>query len=52
MPFAGCGIAVLPKGTLVALSISNIAKTVNVLNVPLTDRLKMQIGLPRTISTL
>ena len=52
VPFAGCGIALLPKGNLVALSIRNIAKTVNVLNVPLTDRLKMQIGLPRTISTL
>ena len=45
VPFAGCGIAVLPKGNLVALSTSNIAKTVNVLNVPLTDRLKEQIGL-------
>ena len=45
VPFAGCGIAVLPKGNLVALSISNIAKTVNVLNVPLTDRLRKQIKL-------
>jgi hypothetical protein len=45
VPFAGCGIAVLPQGNLVALSTSNIAKTVNVLNVPLTDRLKEQIGL-------
>ena len=47
VPFAGCGIAVLPKGNLVALSISNIAKTVNVLNVPLTDRLKKQIRLQK-----
>jgi hypothetical protein len=46
VPFAGCGIAVLPKGELVALSTSNVAKTVNVLNVPLTERLKEQIGLP------
>jgi hypothetical protein len=45
VPFAGCGIAVLPKGNLVALSTNNIAKTVNVLNVPLTDRLKEQIRL-------
>jgi hypothetical protein len=45
VPFAGCGIAVLPKGNLVALSTSNIAKTVNVLNVPLTDRLREQIRL-------
>lgn len=51
VPFAGCGIAVLPKGNLVALSTSNIAKTVNVLNVPLTARLKKQIRLRRTIST-
>jgi len=51
VPFAGCGIAVLPKGSLVALSTSNIAKTVNVLNVPLTERLKKQISLRRTIST-
>jgi hypothetical protein len=51
VPFAGCGIAVLPKGNLVALSTSNIAKTVNVLNVPLTARLKKQITLRRTIST-
>jgi hypothetical protein len=29
----------------VALSTNNIAKTVNVLNVPLTDRLKEQIRL-------
>jgi hypothetical protein len=45
VPFAGCGIAVLPKGELVALSTNNVAKTVNVLNVPLTERLKEQIGL-------
>lgn len=45
VPFAGCGIAVLPKGDLVALSTSNIARTVTVLNVPLTDRLREQIGL-------
>jgi hypothetical protein len=45
VPFAGCGIAVLPEGNLVALSTNNIARTVNVLNVPLTDRLKEQIGL-------
>ena len=30
-----------------ALSTSNIAKTVNVLNVPLTDRLKKQIRLQK-----
>ena len=47
VPFAGCGIAALPKGKLVALSTSNIAKTVNVLNVPLTDRLKKQIRLQK-----
>jgi hypothetical protein len=51
VPFAGCGIAVLPKGNLVALSTNNITKTMNVLNVPLTDRLKQQIGMRRTIST-
>jgi hypothetical protein len=45
VPFAGCGVAVLPKGDLVALSTSNTAKTVNVLNVPLSDRLKEQIRL-------
>jgi hypothetical protein len=45
VPFAGCGVAVLPKGDLVALPTSNIAKTVNVLNVPLSDRLKEQIKL-------
>jgi len=47
VPFAGCGIAVLPKGNLVALSTTHVTKTVNVLNVPLTDRLKEQIGLPK-----
>ncbi len=47
VPFAGCGIAVLPKGELVALSTNNVAKTVNVLNVPLTDRLKEQIRFPK-----
>ena len=47
VPFAGCGIAALPKGNLVALSTRNIAKTVNVLNVPLTDRLKRQIRLEK-----
>ena len=51
VPFAGCGIAVLPKGNLVALSTSHVTKTVNVLNVPLTERLKTQISLRRTIST-
>ncbi len=51
VPFAGCGIAVLPKGNLVALSTTHVTKTVNVLNVPLTERLKRQIGLRRTIST-
>jgi hypothetical protein len=52
VPFAGCGIAVLPKGNLVALSTTNVTKTVNVMNVPLTDRLMKQISLPRTISAL
>jgi hypothetical protein len=47
VPFAGCGIAVLPKGNLVALSTRNVTKTVNVLNVPLTDRLKKQIRLKK-----
>ena len=47
VPFAECGIAVLPKGKLVALSTNNIARTVNVLNVPLTDRLKKQIRLQK-----
>ena len=45
VPFAGCGIAMLPKGDLVSLSTTNVPETVNVLHVPLTDRLKRQIGL-------
>jgi hypothetical protein len=47
VPFAGCGIALLPKGNLVARSTTNVTKTVNVLNVPLTDRLKKQMGLQK-----
>lgn len=46
-PFAGCGIAVLPMGNLVALTTNAISKTVNLLNVPLTDRLKKQIRLQK-----
>jgi hypothetical protein len=52
VPFAGCGIAVLPKGNLVALSTANVTKPVNVLHVPLTDRLREQIRLRRAISAL
>ena len=47
VPFAGCGIAELPMGNLVALSTNNLTKAVNVLNVPLTDRLKTQIRLQK-----
>lgn len=43
VPFAGRGIALLPKGNLVALSTAHVTKTVNVLSVPLTARLKEQI---------
>jgi hypothetical protein len=47
VPFAGCGIAELPMGNLVALSTNSVTRAVHVLNVPLTNRLKKQIRLQK-----
>jgi hypothetical protein len=42
-PYAGCGIAVMPMGNLVALHTDKVTKKISVLNVPASDRAKKAV---------